>query len=53
VLRKTFGLKRDEVAGKWRRLHKEDLYAMYSTPNIFWVIISTRMRWARNVANMG
>jgi hypothetical protein len=26
VLRKVFGPKRDEVTGKWRRLHNEELY---------------------------
>jgi len=26
ALRKIFGPKRGEVIGKWRRLHKEDLY---------------------------
>jgi hypothetical protein len=27
VLRRIFGPKRDEVTGKWRRLHKKELYA--------------------------
>jgi hypothetical protein len=30
VLRRIFGPKRDEVAGEWRRLHKKELYALYS-----------------------
>jgi hypothetical protein len=34
VLRRIFGPKRDEVTGEWRRLHKEKLYALYSSPNI-------------------
>jgi hypothetical protein len=25
VLKRIFGTKRDEVAGEWRRLHKEEL----------------------------
>jgi hypothetical protein len=33
VLRRIFGPKRDEVTGEWRRLHKKELYALYS-PNI-------------------
>jgi hypothetical protein len=33
VLRRIFGLKRDEVTGEWRRLHNEELYALYSSPN--------------------
>jgi hypothetical protein len=40
VLRKIFGPKRDEVTGQWRRLHNEELYDLYSTPNIFRLIIS-------------
>jgi hypothetical protein len=43
VLRKIFGPKRDEVTGEWRRLHKEELYAVYSSPNIIRVIKSRRM----------
>ena len=35
VLRKTFGPKRDEVTGKWRRLHNEELNALYSSPDTF------------------
>ena len=37
VLTKTFGLKRDERKGEWRRLHTEDLHDLY-LPNIIWVI---------------
>jgi hypothetical protein len=29
VLRRIFGLKWDEVTGKWRKLHREELYNMY------------------------
>jgi len=52
VLR-VFGLKRDEVTGKWRKLHNEELYDLYSSPNIIWVIKLRRMTWAGNVACMG
>jgi hypothetical protein len=53
VLRGIFGPKRDEVTGEWRRLHNEELYDLYSSPNIIWVIKSRRMRWAGHVARMG
>jgi hypothetical protein len=33
VLRKIFGPKRDEVTGEWRRLHNEQFYDLYSSPN--------------------
>jgi hypothetical protein len=53
VLRRIFGPKRDEVTGEWRRLHNKDCYALYSSPNIIWVIKSRRLRWAGHVACMG
>jgi len=53
VLRGLFGPKRDEVAGKWRKLHKEQLRDLYSLPNIVRVIKSRRMRWVGHVARMG
>jgi hypothetical protein len=33
--KKVFGPSRDEVAGEWRRLHNEEHYNLYSSPNIF------------------
>jgi hypothetical protein len=29
VLRRIFGLKRDEVTGGWRKLHNKELFAKY------------------------
>jgi hypothetical protein len=52
VLRRIFGLKRDEVPGEWRKLHSEELSDLYSA-NIVRVIKSRRMRWAGHVAHMG
>jgi hypothetical protein len=53
VLRETFEAKRDEVRGEWRRLHKEEFYDLYSSPNIIWLFKSRRMRWAEHSARMG
>jgi hypothetical protein len=44
VLRRVFGLKRDEVTGEWRKLHKLDFRDLYSLPNIVRVVKSRRMR---------
>jgi hypothetical protein len=34
VLRRIFGLKRDEVTGGWGKLHNEELHDLYSSPSI-------------------
>jgi hypothetical protein len=51
VLRRIFGLKREEVAGGWRRLHIKELHNLYTSPNITRVIKLRRMRWAGHVAH--
>jgi hypothetical protein len=51
VLRRVFGPKRDEVTGEWRKLRNEELYGLYSSPDI-WMIKSRRMNWAWHVARM-
>jgi hypothetical protein len=38
VLRRVFGLKRDEVTGEWRKLHNEELNDLHSLPNIVRVV---------------
>jgi hypothetical protein len=53
VLRIIFGPNRDEVTGKWRKLHNEELNDLYSSPNTLRVIKSRRMRWAGHIASMG
>jgi hypothetical protein len=52
LLRKIFGPKR-EVDMSWRKLHNEELYSLYSSPNIVRGIKSKSMRWAGHVARMG
>jgi hypothetical protein len=52
VLLRIFGPTKDEVTGDWRRLHNEDLYALYFSPNIIRLIKSRRLRWAGHVARM-
>jgi hypothetical protein len=49
VLR-SFGLKRDEVTGGWRKLHNEELCDLYSSPSIIGMIKLRRMRWVGHVA---
>jgi len=48
IQRPIFGPRRDEN-GKWRRLHNEELYSLYRSPNIVRVI---KLRWAGNVVRM-
>jgi hypothetical protein len=53
VLRRIFWSKRFEVTGEWRRLHNQELYALYSSSNIIREIKSRTMKWAEHVACMG
>jgi hypothetical protein len=46
VLRRIFGLKKNEMVGGWRRLHNEELRNLYSSPSIIRMIKSRRKRWA-------
>jgi hypothetical protein len=46
-------MKRDEVTGDWRKLHKVELHDMNSSSIIIRTIKSRRMGWAGHVARMG
>ena len=45
--------KTDEVTREWRQAHNEELNFLYSSPNIFRVIKSRRMRCAEHAARTG
>jgi hypothetical protein len=51
-LRRIFGPKRDKETGEWRRLHNEELYALYSSPVIIRVITPRRLKWAGHIAHI-
>jgi hypothetical protein len=53
LLRRIFGLKRDEVTGGWGKLHTEELHNLYSSSTIIRRIMSRRMRWAGHGPRMG
>ena len=53
VLRRIFGPRRDEVIGELRKLHNKELNDLYSSPNIIWVIKSSRVKQAERVPHMG
>jgi hypothetical protein len=44
VLRRIFVPKREDVGGRWRRLHNEELHNMYTSPNIIRLIKLRRMK---------
>jgi len=44
VLKRIFGLKRDEVTREWRKLHNEKLNDLNPSPNIVRVVKSRGMR---------
>jgi hypothetical protein len=44
---------REELRREWRGLYNEELNDLYSSPNIFRVIKSRRIKWAGHVARMG
>jgi hypothetical protein len=52
VLRRILGSRRDEVTGEWRKLHNEELNDLYSSPIIFRMIKSRRMKWVGHVTRM-
>jgi hypothetical protein len=51
VLR-TFGVKKDEVTGSWRKVH-EELHNLYASPSIIIMTKSKGMTWTGHAAQMG
>ena len=53
VLRRKFGHKREEVTGKWRKLHNEEVRNLFSSPDNIIGVKSRRMGRAGKVARVG
>jgi hypothetical protein len=53
VLRRIFGLKRDEETLEWRKLQNEELHDLYSSRSIIRIMKARRMKWEGHVARMG
>jgi hypothetical protein len=45
VLRRIFGLKKDEVSRSWKALHNDELHNLKSSPSIIRIVKSWRMKW--------
>jgi hypothetical protein len=52
-IRRIFRTIKEKVIGKWRKLHNEEHYNLYSLPNIFRVINSKKSGPMGHVAGMG
>ena len=52
VLSKIFEANRDEITGKWRKLHSSELHVLCSLSNIIRNFKSRRLTWAGHVARM-
>jgi hypothetical protein len=53
VLSRILEPKGNQIAGRWRKLHKKELHDLYSSPSITRIMKSRRMSWAGYVALMG
>jgi hypothetical protein len=52
ALKRTYGPKREEVAGGWRRLHNEELHNLYYSQNIIRVNKLRAMKSVGHVAHV-
>ena len=53
MLRRILRPKRDQIRGECRKVHNEELNDLYSSPYIFRVIKSRKMRLTGHVARVG
>ena len=44
VLMRIFETKKDEITEEWRKVHKEEVTNLYSSPNVIKVIRSRKIR---------
>jgi hypothetical protein len=52
MLRRIFGLKRDEVMEDWKKLHNEKLHNLHFSPNIIRMTKSSGIMWGERVEGM-
>jgi hypothetical protein len=45
VLKRIFGLEREEVTAGWCRVHSEKRHDVYQLPKFIWVVKLRRLRW--------
>jgi hypothetical protein len=48
VLRRIFGLRKDEVTGEWRKLRNKELHDLYSSPSIIIRVLKSERGGARS-----
>jgi hypothetical protein len=53
VLRRTFGRKRDEVTGEWKKIQNEEVNDLYSSPNTTRVTKLRTLIWEEHEGRMG
>jgi len=53
ILRKIFGVGREEVNRERGGLYNEEIYDLYCSPNVIWVTKSRRIRRVGHIAHMG
>jgi hypothetical protein len=53
VPRRIFGLRRDEMEGGLRKLHKKELHNFYTKPNVIRTTMPRRIREVGHIARMG